>query len=354
MSDHKLITIVVLNYNGYSDTIDCLKSLEDLAYSPFAVVLIDNASIDDSVSRIAGWCSDRFALHFVENDASPPGTATVFHNGAESSGSENFPQLYFVKNKENIGFAAGCNQGIRLAASMASHYVWLLNNDTVVNSASLSILANYLSDHPVCQVATPQIRLFNEPDRIWNCGGILKWYGARKYFFVHRPVTELPEQETIDITFVTGCAPLIRSSLLQERGGFTEKFFFGEEDYEFSLRMKKAKAKMVCCLKSVIYHKVGVSVDRSSNDSFTAKIYIYYLNRFINLRSYWPYFFWYGWRLIYAGYIERLLRKKTDCRPLERYRFIKKLMQDSNEMNGVNRQTFLKILDDPSFYFQRS
>ncbi|MBW2658926.1 MAG: glycosyltransferase family 2 protein [Deltaproteobacteria bacterium] len=353
MSDDKLIAIVVLNYNGYSDTIDCLKSLEDLTYSPYVVVLIDNASIDDSVGRITDCFSNRFALHFVDNDDSPSQTVAMFHEGTRDSGSEEYSQLFLVQNRENIGFAAGCNQGIRLALSMGSHYIWLLNNDTVVDSDSLLILANYLSDHPACQVATPQIRLFNEPDRIWNCGGLLKWYGARKYFFVHRPVTELPEQEKIDITFVTGCAPLIRSSLLQEKGGFTEKFFFGEEDYEFSLRMKKAKVKMVCCLKSVIYHKVGMSVDRSSNDSFIGRIYIHYLNRFINLRSYWPYFFWYGWRLIYAGYIDRLLRKKTDCRPFDRYRFIKKLMQDSREMNGVDRQTFLKILNDPSAYFEK-
>jgi GT2 family glycosyltransferase len=352
MSHNKSVFIVVLNYNGYPDTIDCLKSLEDLTYSNCTVILIDNASTDDSISRIADWCCGRFSLHPVDKIDSPDQYPVLLPDDDGGSELQNHPQLYFIKNRENIGFAAGCNQGIRLALSMEAEYIWLLNNDTIVDSDSLSILTNYLSDHPLCQVVTPQIRLFNDPDRIWNCGGILKWYGARKYFFAHSPVAELPDREDIDITFVTGCAPLIRSSLLQNMGGFTEKFFFGEEDFEFSLRMKKAKVKMACCLRSVIYHKVGMSVDRSSANNLVGKMYIYYLNRFINLRSFWPYFLWYGWRLFYSLYIYLLLGKQTDCCRSDRYRFIRKLLHDSTEMNGVDRRTFLEILNNPSGYLQ--
>ena len=351
MGQYKKISIIILNYNGFRDTIEVLSSISALEYPFFNVILIDNGSIDQSVEELTAWVHKRFTVDIYQNDVLDP-SVKKFVSANENNTPGTTLKLSIIENSDNIGFAAGCNQGIQFALLNGAEYVWLLNNDTIVDTDSLSILASYLDNYSTCQIATPQIRLYDEPGRIWNCGGQLKWYGTRKYYFVHRPVSELPEKEAIDITFVTGCAPLIRSTLLQQYGGFTEKFFFGEEDFEFSLRMKKAHAKMVCCLQSIIYHKVGASIDKTSDSYNAGKAYVHYLNRFINMKTYMPHFLWHVWRILYVGYIYILLGRQSGYNAAFRLRFIKKLLKDSFVMEGVDKKTFLMILNANEDYFQ--
>lgn len=349
----KNISIIILNYNGYEDTIECLLSIFNLDYSLFNIILIDNASSDRSAERISDWSSGRFAVT-TYSDSILKSNPLCFSAGFRIRGIGNVSDLSIIKNSENVGFAAGCNQGINLALSIGAEYIWLLNNDTAVDPDSLSILATYLDQYASCQLATPQIRLYDEPARIWNCGGLLKWYGVRKYLYVHKPVSALPDKDVLDITFVTGCAPLVRSSVFQNLGGFTEKFFFGEEDFDFSLRLKKAHARMVCCLRSIIYHKVGASIDRSSSSYNFAKAYIHYLNRFIDLRNHWPRCFWQAWRMVYILYIYRLLGRQAQCSHQIRVVFIKRLIQESSSLDEVSKDTFLKILHANTEYFMES
>ncbi len=342
------ISIVLLNYNGCDDTIECLNSILYLDYDLFNVILIDNDSHDQSVQRIYDWARNKFSvdIHSKVGMVCRENFSYLVPDNAKF-----LPNLTIITNTANLGFAAGCNQGMELALSSGAEYIWLLNNDTVVETDSLFVLADYLKKHSDCQVASPQIRLYDEPNLIWNCGGELKWYGARKYHYVHRPVSELPDTDTLDITFVTGCAPLIRSALIQRLGGFTEKFFFGEEDFEFSLRMKKERVKMVCCLKSVIYHKVGASIDNSTKNYNLGKAYIHYLNRFINLRNYWPSLCWHVWRVSYSCYIFILLGRLSQCSITVRSNFIKKLFKESAILDAVDKQTFDQILQADSDYF---
>lgn len=345
---HK-VTAIILNYNGYSDTIDCLSSILTINYPLLDVICIDNASTDKSVEKIIAWSTDKFDTAVCSNTE---GYAEAINYSCTSK--KNRISLKVIKNPENIGFAAGCNQGIKLARVSGEDYIWLLNNDTIVEPDSLLIMVQYLDENPTYHVTTPQIRLYDQPDLIWNCGGHLKWYGARKYLYIYESINAVPNREAVDITFVTGCAPLIRSALIHELGGFSEKFFFGEEDFEFSIRMKKANYKMACCFKSIIYHKVGSSISKISENQNIRKMYIYYLNRFVNLRKHCPPLFWHIWRIAYLCYIYILLKKQTSAKFSVRYHFLKKLMKDSLIMNEVDKKTFLSILNTNNDYFSKS
>lgn len=352
MKNDSYICIIILNYNGCSDTIECLSSLLDLDCNYFNVVVIDNCSVDNSVEGIIKWANKKYIVKTCNNDVAKK---SIFECSLDfdKKGSKEIPELLIVKNSDNVGFAAGCNIGIHLALTNDAEYVWLLNNDTIVTANSLSVLSRYLHDNPLCQVATPQIRLYDLPDRIWNCGGQLKWYGIRKYFFVNKPVAALPKKKVINVSFVTGCAPLIRSSLLKSLGGFTEKFFFGEEDFEFCIRAKKAHAKMVCCLDSVIYHKVGSSIDKASRGYDIGKTYVYYLNRFIDVRNHMPQLFWHGWRFLYVVFIYFLLNRQFDYDSVVCLRFIRKLLNDSSALDVVDKAAFHNILDSNLEYFKK-
>ncbi|MEI6123839.1 MAG: glycosyltransferase family 2 protein [Bacteroidota bacterium] len=326
------IAIIILNWNGYTDTIACLESLAHCNYPNFEIILVDNASVDNSITIIKE--------HITEYNCHA--TAKKFKitesNQTHASTPEFIP-LTFIENDENYGFAKGNNIGIAHAKKHQPNYMLLLNNDTTVDPDFLIELVNFFHQNPEYTVATPQIRYYDKPERIWNCGGKLTRLGGRKYFFDDKHYSELPDTEFIHISFVTGCALVVKSEEFEQHGVLSEAFFFGEEDYEFSMRMKKNNSKAACVLPSLIYHKVNSSISKAS-DSAIGKIYIHYLNRFIDMRTYMNAFYWHLWRLAYLIYIFVLLRgkQKIKCRTI--MRFNKSLLNNSKTRNGVDKQTF--------------
>ncbi len=322
------IAIVILNWNGYEDTLECLQSLALCTYNNFEIILVDNASQDNSVAII------KERLHQHNADASLRKFCFEEENRDESS-----IKVTFIENAENLGFAIGNNIGIAKALELDAGYILLLNNDTTVAPDFLMQLISFFRAHPDYSVATPQIRYFDKPDMIWNCGGRLTASGSRKYFFDDKAFSQLPDKSFLNISFITGCALMAKAGVFKTHGLLSDAFFFGEEDYEFSLRMKKNRVKVACVLPSVIYHKVNSSISKAS-DSAIGKMYIHYLNRYINLRSYMPAWKWKLWRRVYFLYIFALLkhRHKIKCTTIRNFK--KSLFRNSSAMSGVNKQTF--------------
>jgi GT2 family glycosyltransferase len=352
MDGREGVLIILLNYKNWQDTIECLDSLRKLQSVPFHILLIDNGSQDSSVAEICGWASGKFNMSTVPGNRNPADIARQCILPETKVREDIEPVLIIVENQENAGFAAGCNQGIQIALSAGMEYVWLLNNDTVVEPSSLCKLVSFLDNNPSCQAVTPQIRYYNKPSVIWNCGGELKWYGARTYYLLNHSAEQLSGKDSLDVTFVTGCSLLLRSSLLEKHGGLSEKFFFGEEDFEFCLRMKKNNIRMSCCLGALIYHKVSASVDNASS-KFLNKVYVHYVNRFINLRDYWPRLFWLFWRLCYCIFIYDLLGRKYNISRRDKVAFIRRLRLDSSLLPGVDRERFFAIMNDVDYISKR-
>lgn len=220
--------------------------------------------------------------------------------------------------------------------------MWLLNNDTVVEKNSLSKLVNTLELNEKYQGMTPQIRYYDDPMKIWNCGGNLTWYGARKYRYANKNVNMVPQYGTEKRTFIAGCALLVRASIFRRSGLLTERFFMGEEDFEFSQRMKLYGYKMACRYDAIIYHKVSVTFQEASSIGHT---YIYYLCRFINMRYFWPNFHWKIWRLLYAPYIFFMLKTRYNFRAEEIGLMIKNLFRNSIVLDRVDREIHMQALN---------
>jgi len=152
------VAIIILNWNHYEDTIECLKSLQQLIYSDYQIILVDNGSNDDSVSRIKEWASEHISRRAISVDfgkeeqviqslvidrkagEAQEDTELAFHSFPSSPNLISNRKLILIEARENLGFAAGCNVGIRLAISLNYKYVLLLNNDTVVNPDFLSVM----------------------------------------------------------------------------------------------------------------------------------------------------------------------------------------------------------------------
>jgi GT2 family glycosyltransferase len=355
----KSVYIIVINWNGWKDTIECLKSIQQLTYNNYRIVLVDNGSEDDSLKQIKSWAAgkiivksryvsyllDNKNLFIIEYDK-----RTAEDGGRESSESEisNYPspnKLVIINNNENLGFAGGCNVGIRYALASGADYIWLLNNDTVVESESLFLLVRYLELNNGFTCVTGTICYYDNPLKICNCGGKVTWYGDRRYYHSNHSVKSLPQNGSRKVTFVTGCAALFRASVFRETGLLTDRFFFGEEDIEFSYRLKRSRQKLACVYDSIIYHKVSSSTGGLSAQLSIGKIYIHLLGRFVNMKSLMPPFIWRAWRLAVLLYIIPMLKIRYGIRWQIIKHLVRMLLRKSFTLDAVTRDEFMSAIN---------
>ena len=320
--------IIILNWKGTDVTIDCLRSLVE-ADGDFFLVVADNGSGDGSVEKISAWLTELGVRYKQVTE------------GDEKNVTCECGEVLLYALSCNYGFAKGNNMGVALAMQSSPDNILLLNNDTVVCKDFLVRLCEFRATHPDFPVLTPLINFYSDKQRIWNAGGSLR-YGFRKYYYAGCTPSDIVEKEYKEISFVTGCALFVPASILDEKCRLlTERFFFGEEDFEFSIRMAKGGIRMACVLNSLIYHKVGTSLNKKQNTP--GKVYIHYLNRFIDVRQCYSPLFVALWRTFYLPYIALLLHKKG-CTSREIFSFIKRLYSESRVKEEVTYNDFIKAL----------
>ena len=209
------LSIVIPNFNGKEFLKICLDSIKNQDYSFYNVVIIDNASSDGSVQYI----------------------------------HENYPEFTLIQNKENLGFAAAVNQGIK---SSSSEYVFLLNNDVELEPDSISNLLNCIKkDDNIFSVSSKMVQ-YHDRAKIDDAGDeytILGW--TRKVGDGKSPDLYGAERETFS---ACAGAALYRKSILDEIGYFDENFFAYMEDVDISYRARIKGYKCVYCPDAVVYH----------------------------------------------------------------------------------------------------
>lgn len=331
------LSIIILNWNGSKDTIECLNSLNKSTFRNFDVIIVDNGSEMNDITLIIDWCKKNLRLMGVVN-ALLENNNKIYTNPIESvqmTDSQNIGVMVIV-NKENLGFARGNNIGISYALKNSYELVMLLNNDTTIESSSIGKLVEFLELNKNYVAVSPQIRHFYDSTKIWNCGGEIKWYGSCKYFYAEKNIGIVPNKGYIDVTFLTGCALMFKPV---KTGLLTEKYFFGEEDYEFSLRQRRIDNKMACNLESVIYHKVSSTALHIQKDMI-GKTYHYLLCRMINNREYYsgPHF----WLIFLLSiiYISKYTFTVSGVNFKKGVLNIIKILRDYSKLKFVSKQTY--------------
>jgi GT2 family glycosyltransferase len=312
------LSIVVINWNTWQDTLECLESLKNSEYKYFTVLLIDNGSTNDSVERMKEWLARYgFGIKHV-----------------------------LLENRTNLGFAGGNNIGIAYAVEKGYKYIMLLNNDTVIAPKALGHLIDTMEHDPDWGVITPQIRYHGEPERIANSGGRLTIFGHRNYYDSDRLTSECPGDSVRRITFITGCALLVRSEILKSVGGLSDHFFFGEEDFDFSLKMKKQGVKMGCVRKAVVFHKIGTTRKKAFPN--IQSVFLHYFNRFINMKYHYLHFYWQIWRMISLLYIMPLVYFRYHYPILVIIKMSRLLIKYSDSCTEVSRENIDKACKELS------
>lgn len=244
--DEKSVAIILLNWNAYNDTVECLHSLEKLVYQNFHVFLVDNDSKDQSYEKLrAGQLSGAFNL-----------------------------QLTIIQSGSNMGCAGGNNVGMKAAYEQGYEYLWMLNNDTIVDQHSLTRLVDEMeTDHKIGIVGSKIINMNN--NLVWFAGGSINPYlGTSKPYGIDQQESEEFNMRK-EVDFVVGCSMLFRRELIELIGWLDEDYFIYYEDTDWNLKAKKAGMKIVYVPDSLIYHKES----SSTKSEELSPHYAYYLMR---------------------------------------------------------------------------
>lgn len=237
MTDPK-VAIVILNWNAYKETYECLKSLEGLVYRNFEVFLVDNDSKDGSFSNLQED-NERKKFHIA---------------------------IHFLQSGSNLGFAGGNNVAIRKAYGLNFPYYWMLNNDTVIDKNSLSYLVDELDKHPDVGIAGSKIYYYNS-NIIWFAGGIVNTFTGNTRHIGLREEDKGQYNARNETDYISGCSLFFRRQLIDSIGFMKEDYFLYFEETDWNLRAHNKGWKVIFVPESHVYHKVSLSSGGEKNPS---------------------------------------------------------------------------------------
>ena len=243
---NKKVYVIVLNWNGKDDTLNCLQSLRSTNYDNYKVVLVDNGSEDDSVKAVR----------------------------------EKFPEVEVVETGKNLGFAGGNNVGIEYAIKAGADYVFLINNDTTVHPDYLKELVDVAESDAKIGAVGSKIMYYSEPERIWFVGGKINWLKNKGEHIGLDEIDKGQFDEIREVDYLTGCALLVKGEVVEKVGVLEDDYFLYYEDADYSLRIQNAGYKTVYAPKSKIFHKVS----RSTKPGSSSYVYYHVRNGLVNAR----------------------------------------------------------------------
>jgi len=269
------VYILILNWNGWQDTIECLESVFRNDYPNYQVIVCDNNSQDGSVSRIMAWAEGKQLASVSTHEqirvqASPPVAKPIAYKlycrkDAEAGGeaADDSSRLIIIQTGHNLGFAGGNNVGLRyiLKKNNFSH-VWLLNNDTVIQSSALSRLMNRINEVDDAGMCGSTIPYYERPDTIWSLGGAVynQWLARPYCIGLSQPIDRVYDRSLVErkMRYIAGASMLVSRAFLNDVGLMSEDYFLYYEELDWALRARD-RFRLVYAQDSIVYHKVGAS-----------------------------------------------------------------------------------------------
>lgn len=236
----KRVDVVVLNWNGWSDTVVCLASLQKQDYANFNLLVVDNGSTDGSVFQI----------------------------------KKAMPSVELLQTGVNLGFGGGCNVGIRHALAHGADYVWLINSDATVDPGALSALVCVAEKNPtLASVGSVLYEADSEHQiQLWGGGSVNRWLGRSRH-----------QISPAALDFISGASVLLCRTALEEVGMFDEaNFFMYWEDTDLGFRFRRAGWQLAVAEDSRVWHKQSASLGKRSPllDEYFTRSGVRFLRRY--------------------------------------------------------------------------
>jgi GT2 family glycosyltransferase len=269
------IGIVLLNYNGYKDTIECIRSLNNINYKNHVIIIVDNASTDNSFEIL------------------------------EKNINKN---CFLIQSEKNNGFANGNNIGIKKALSMNCDYVILLNNDTLVHKDFINEMIKCYSLYENVGLVSSKMLFYPESKKVWFGGGS---FNDKKFIVTHQYYENEDNYEDSirEISFATACCLMISRNVIENVGLLPEEYFMYFEDVDYCYNVILNGYKIIYNPNAKIYHKANSSTKKEKN-GFLIKYEL--RNRFICIEKYKNHMDAKKYKIIkffyYASYFKQIIK----------------------------------------------
>jgi hypothetical protein len=242
------VSIIVLNWNGKEDTIECLESLKYIDYPNYEIIVVDNASTDGSVECLQNLNMD----------------------------------IQLIVNKENIGYSKGNNVGILKAFENNTDYIMILNNDTFVDSNFLVELIKVAESDQKIGILGPKTYYAEPRSIIYWAGSKINWYTGQPMHIGQKEEDNGQYNDISKVDFVAGSCMLIKKQVIEKIGLLPNEYFLLWEDIDYSVNAKKNGYELVYVPDSKIWHKESVSIKKIKG----LRLYYSVRNRFIFHKKY--------------------------------------------------------------------
>ena len=261
------VYVILLNWKDYDDTKSCILSFNNVTYSNFKIVVVDNFSNDGSFEKL----------------------------------KSEFPNIIFVQNNENLGFSRGCNAGMRKAYDLGADYVLVLNNDMVVESDFLEHAIDAITNSPNIGAVTGKIMYIDDPEIFWQAGGYIDSWRCQGIPRGKGEVDNGQYDVICDTGWASGAMSLIPRSTLENVGYFPEEYFFGQEEWDYSTAILRHGLKICYVPAFKAYHKAGGSYKAGHP---VLNIYGGYMGKMIYAEKYLSPMMWKLWRIAFWLFLQ--------------------------------------------------
>lgn len=299
-SINKKVYIIIINYNGWQDTIECIESILRNTYKNYQIIIIDNNSTDDSLYYIKQWAEGNIHIwinpsnqlkkllsgHIQKpiqyivytKDEALRGGNLYLENKIKSNfiqdNTKTYNPIIIIHSEKNLGFSGGNNLAIKYALKKDDfEYILLINNDTVVHESFLREMISTIKSNDANGIVGAKIYHYTKPNKLWFNGGKFNIWTNRT---TH--TTKENKFAKSECNFITGCVMLIRKNTIKQIGLLDEDYFMYLEDLDFCFRAIQNGYKLFISHNSKIWHKVGSSSGGNLSD-FSA--YYFYRNNIL-------------------------------------------------------------------------
>jgi len=299
------VAIIIVNYNGWKDTIKCIESVLLSNHNKFRIIVTDNNSLDNSIGEFTSWGKKNGYL--IE-------TADYFSWSNNNLDLDNQWKVTFIKNPDNSGFAGGNNLGIKFIQNrgLEIDYFWLLNNDTIVEQETLEYLVNRMESEKLAGSQTGilgcKIMFYDETDQIQGIGG-----KYNKYLAVSSHIGRFEKDigqydiSEVEMDYVIGASMFVSQEFMNSVGLLREDYFLYFEELDWVKRSQKLNWQIGYEFKAKIYHKEGgTTMDRNIISRFADKCQV--SNRLVFTYRFHPYCLFTVVPVIFGSVVNRIWR----------------------------------------------
>lgn len=325
------VYIVLLNYNNWIDTIECIESLLKLNAENYKIIICDNGSTDDSISRIMKWKDGKEEVTLNKDQVifscvSPLTPKPIHVKTINVDYNDELSKINLIPIGENVGFAAGMNVGIKMALKdITCQYVWVLNNDTVVDRDSLSCLCAELEKDSRYGICSSRGLYYDYPhDSQYDIGTSLNKWTCRKHILTSNEIKEYGYKSYYGASF------MVTRKFLETVGLMEEKYFLYSEEWDWSTRCLMHGFKIALADMCYTYHKVGRTTKegKKKGNSYFADFYGVRARILFTLKFY-PYCI----PTVYIALIASLIKRLTNGKFNRIGLFFKLMIKPNSQWN---------------------